>query len=58
MNEAEKTTAQQTRHCSYQPGEEYLLLDVDSCIKHGGNDYSELAPSCEEEMLLTRQMGL
>lgn len=37
--------------------EEYLLLDVDFCIKHGVNDYSELAPSCEEGMVLTRQIG-
>lgn len=37
---------------------EYLLLEVDFCIKRGGNDYSELAPSCEEGMALTRKMGL
>lgn len=37
---------------------ENLLLDVDSCIKHSGNDCSDLVPSCEEGTVLTRQMGL
>lgn len=56
MNEAE-TAKVLSRHGTALidlAQEEDLLLAVDSCIKHGSNDYSELAPCCEEGIVLTR----
>lgn len=53
MSQAEVLSRYDT---AFSAREERLLLDEDSWVKHGGDDYSEPAPSCEDRMVLTHRV--